>query len=498
MAAPGMALLLSFLYIAAVVAAGEWLRRRAGLPDHLARKLIHLGAGLWVFPTLLLFPSRWWALLPPLAAVAGNYAIQRWRLVPAMGGEPGSWGTVWFPLSLALLLALFWTRPLVILAGMVPLTVGDPAAALVGRRLGWGRYGEKSLAGTLAMFAVSWAALWASFLWLGALPGGGAVPWGGAVPGGGAGAWALVLAAAAALLEAAGRRGTDNLLVPLGAAAASLGLLALAAAAPPGAGPVAPLALGVALSAAIAAVAYWRGALAPTGVLGAVLTGTLVFGLGGWAPGVALVYFFASSSLLSHSRSQRKQAAAAGYAKGARRDLGQALANGGVAAALCVAAAATGEARWLGAAVGALAAACADTWATELGALAPAPPRLITSLRAVPVGTSGAVSPLGILAAAAGGLSTGLAAALAGLWPGAAGPLVLAAGVAGLAGGLGDSLLGATLQGIYRCPACGRETERDRHCGRPAPLARGVPWLGNDLVNLLATAVGAGVLYGLQ
>lgn len=478
-----VALLVSFAYVGAVVVVGEGLRRRLGLPDHLARKLIHVGAGIWVFPTLLLFESRWWAVVPPLAAVAGNYAIQRWRLVAAMGGEAGSWGTVWFPLSLAVLIALFWDRPLLILAGMVPMTAGDPAAALAGRWLGWGPYGAKTLAGTAAMFLVSFVSLLAGLAWLG-----------GPVPGHPA-ALALVLAAAAALLEAPGRRGTDNLLVPLGTAAAGWGLLAL----PDPARAVGALAAGVGLSLLIGALAYARGALAETGVLAAVLTGALVFGLGGWGPGVALVYFFVSSSLLSRVAGGRKATAAAHYAKGARRDAGQALANGGVAAALCVAGAATGGTRLLGAALGALAAACADTWATELGALSRRLPRLITSLRAVPAGTSGAVSLPGTLAAAAGALSTGLVAVLAaaagaGLSP-AALPQVAAAGAAGLAGSLVDSLLGATVQGLYRCAVCGTETERAQHCGRPARPFRGAPWLGNDAVNFLATLSGAAAMY---
>ncbi len=517
MVADFTALWLSFAYVAGIVGLGEVARRLAGLPDHTARKLIHVGAGLWIFPTLLWFGSRWWAMVPPLAAVAVNYAIGRWQLVAAMGGEKDSWGTVWFPLGLAVLIALFWDQPAMILAGVLPLTFGDPAAAVVGRRLGWGRYGSKSLAGTAAMFVVSLAAVWGGWAWFPGM----AASWPATVA-----LWpaVMVVAAAAAVLEALpalwetpGRlRGLDDLLVPLGTAAVCRALVALAAGSPPGGDPIGRLALGAGLSLLIGLLAYGRGALAETGVLGAVITGTLIFGLGGWAPGVALVFFFASSSLLSRLTGGRKAAAEKHYEKGARRDLGQALANGGLAAALCVAAAATGDSRWLAAAVGAVAAACADTWATELGALAAGVPRLITSLRPVPTGTSGAISLPGTLAAGAGAAATGLAAALGGIaawWPpaggGAAGTAVgtgaiaaVVAGVAavalaGLAGSLFDSWLGATLQAQYRCRVCGEQTERTDHCGTQTRLVRGWAWLANDGVNVLATAAGALIMYWL-
>ena len=157
---------------------------------------------------------------------------------------------------------------------------------------------------------------------------------------------------------------------------------------------------------------------------------------------------------------------------------------------------------WFVACAGAMAAVNADTWATELGVLSPHPPRLITTGRRVEVGTSGGVTWLGTAASLGGALTIGLVAGLELLilrqgWASVA-ALLLAATVGGAAGSAFDSLLGATVQAMYWCDACGKETERRVHrCGAETRLLRGGRWLGNDLVNFAASAVGALVAAGI-
>src|SRR3954465_5644591 len=138
---------------------------------------------------------------------------------------------------------------------------------------------------------------------------------------------------------------------------------------------------GLILTALIGGVAYWRGSLTSSGWLGAIITGTLTFGFGGWAWGVTLIAFFLSSSVLSHFRQARKQALAGEkFEKGGRRDLAQTLANGGIGAALALIYALSGApVALLAAFAGVMATVTADTWATELGILSPHPPRMITS-----------------------------------------------------------------------------------------------------------------------
>lgn len=263
---------------------------------------------------------------------------------------------------------------------------------------------------------------------------------------------------------------------------------------------VAQLLLGLILSAAMAGLGYWRRALTISGTVGAVLVGTLIFGLGGLEWGLLLITFFVSSSSLSHYRKADKEEMAVKFAKGSRRDFGQALANAGLGAILAIVYSRYPEPLLFAAFVGVMATVNADTWATELGVLSRVPPRLITTGEVVVPGTSGGVTQLGIWASLAGALLIGtMATALVQIgsllagngWNLRAISYTLLGVVGGLVGSLFDSLLGATLQGIYYCERCGKETENPvHHCGQAARPMRGWGWLNNDVVNFVASLVG--------
>ncbi len=253
------------------------------------------------------------------------------------------------------------------------------------------------------------------------------------------------------------------------------------------------LILGLALGVSIGYLAWRVGALSPSGGWAAAITGGLIFGLGGLSWAVLLLAFFISSSVLSHLFLGQKAAVNEKFSKGSRRDWGQVAANGGLGALLAAVYALYPDQGWLWAAfAGAMAAVNADTWATELGVLSVIPPRLITTGKVVERGSSGGVTPLGYLAVC---LGAGLIALFAAFFTPAAGRLALLGSVT-LAGALGasfDSLLGATLQAIYYCPVCEKETERfPKHsCGTPTHWLRGWRRLDNDWVNFLCSLVGA-------
>lgn len=260
------------------------------------------------------------------------------------------------------------------------------------------------------------------------------------------------------------------------------------------------LAAGFGLALLIAGIAYATRSLSFSGAVAAALLGTAIFGLGGLPWAVLLVGFFVSSSVLSRLFKRRKSALNEKFSKGSRRDSGQVLANGGIAGALVIAQAIFPSAAFLwAAAAGTLAAVNADTWATELGVLSRVEPRLLTTGKKVEKGTSGAVSGVGTLAAMAGAAAIGVLAII--VWPDDAGGASFTAApvrlgliaLAGLAGSFVDSLLGATVQAIYYCPTCAKETERHpKHsCGTATQQIRGWNWLNNDLVNLACALSGA-------
>jgi uncharacterized protein (TIGR00297 family) len=253
--------------------------------------------------------------------------------------------------------------------------------------------------------------------------------------------------------------------------------------------------IGGLLGGIVAYLAYRAKALNRSGAVAAALIGGLVFGLGGLSWAILLLLFFITSSLLSRAFDRRKSSLSEKYAKGSRRDYAQVLANGGLGAFLAIFQAVFPEQNWPWMAyIGAMAAVTADTWATEVGVLSPSLPVLITNGKTVEMGASGGVTLAGYLASLTGALAIGLGASLSlplkGVWE-----VWLVAVVGGLIGATTDSLLGATVQGIYHCPRCEKETESHpvHRCGTPTTRLRGWRWLNNDLVNFFSSVSGAGV-----
>ncbi|MBI2331310.1 MAG: DUF92 domain-containing protein [Chloroflexi bacterium] len=255
------------------------------------------------------------------------------------------------------------------------------------------------------------------------------------------------------------------------------------------------LLLGFLLALLIAFLAYKARSLNKSGAVAAAITGTIIFGVGGWQWAVLLLTFFITSSALSRAFKKRKAKLEEKFSKGHERDAGQVFGNGGIATLFAALHYFYPTEVWVWVAFAAsLAAVNADTWATELGVLNPNPPRMITNLtKVVEKGTSGGISLVGTLASLAGSaLIALLASLLTDNWS-----LFPVITFAGLAGSLFDSFLGGTVQAMYYCPKDNKETEKHplHTCGTQTVHIRGWAWLDNDWVNFSCGAFG--VIVGL-
>jgi phytol kinase len=181
-----LALITSYVYVFAIIGIGEGLRKWLGQaepgtllgqaePDtfstEFTRKLIHISVGMWAFGTVLLFQHWHFAIIPPLSFVVLNYLSHRYEIFKSVEtGEKGNLGTVYFPISFAIIVRLFWTKPNLLVASLMPMTWGDALAAILGRRYGQRKYSvlgtTRSVEGSLAMFLFSWLSTFLALLLL--------------------------------------------------------------------------------------------------------------------------------------------------------------------------------------------------------------------------------------------------------------------------------------------------------------------------------------------
>ncbi|MGB9577187.1 MAG: DUF92 domain-containing protein [Candidatus Micrarchaeia archaeon] len=265
----------------------------------------------------------------------------------------------------------------------------------------------------------------------------------------------------------------------------------------------------------LAIFAFKKEMLSESGTLAAIVMGAAIFVLPvppyeGWVWFCLLSLFFLSSSLATRFKAHAKKEVNADFAKGGVRDFAQVAANGAVPLFLAAVYHFYSQPVVFTAFVASLAVVTADTFATEIGVLSKGRPFLVTSFKRVERGCSGAVSLLGSGAGAAASLFIAFSASFllslssvfAGkpelVVPGGSPAFFLVVFVAGVAGMFADSLLGATVQVMYFCDSCGKETERKVHkCGRATRFLRGAKWFDNDVTNLFSAIIGAAIATAL-
>lgn len=157
-------LLLSYLFIFLVIGVSTALLRSGRIDSAGARKLVHIGVSNWWLLAMLTMDNPWIASIGPASFIGLNLISLRTGLFAAMeqGKQERNWGTVYFPISLLILVNACY-RGLVppYVGGIAALTMGwgDGLAAVVGGRYGKRRIGlpgsHKSPIGSAAMFVAS-------------------------------------------------------------------------------------------------------------------------------------------------------------------------------------------------------------------------------------------------------------------------------------------------------------------------------------------------------
>ncbi len=236
-------------------------------------------------------------------------------------------------------------------------------------------------------------------------------------------------------------------------------------------------------AAAVAAICFLLRALSWDGAIAAAVVGGVIWEAGEWPWAAPLLAFFVTSSVLSRLR--RRPEDRPDLEAVPRRAI-QVLANGGPAAACAGLYLYSQDEALKGALIASLAAANADTWATEIGSrLGLKPVRILSLSPAVP-GESGVVTIAGLFAAFIGSAVVAATAPLLGLtkWIGAI-------SVIGFFGCLLDSILGDSVQARYR--------RTDGSIAESPPGVKVFGWrlMTNDTVNFVSTALAAGAGYWL-
>jgi len=166
----------------------------------------------------------------------------------------------------------------------------------------------------------------------------------------------------------------------------------------------------------------------------------LVFTTPRWL--IVMIVFFILGSIATKYKYEYKKRIGVEQGHSGARGYKNVFANGMAATAAAVLYGVFQEPLFIVLYVGCVATAAADTLASEIG-MTGGEPRMITTLRPVPVGTNGGVTLVGELVALAGGIVISAAALLLGI---ITFPMLVACSLAAFIGTNVDSLVGATLE----------------------------------------------------
>ena len=215
-------LILSYVYAFGLLFIVEGIGKKMSWSQNITRKIIHIGAGLWVWGIIALF-DRWTIGIIPFATfIILNYIFYKKQSFSQMDDEKSTPGTVYFAISITILFLLFWRpaalidRVQIAIAGVMVMTLGDAFAAIIGQKWGRGEYrfsgAKRTLSGSAAMFIFSLIGIFCSLYFI---PGTTLSPNSVVLSLQTTLLYSIIAALTATIAEGLSPAGTDNLTVPL-------------------------------------------------------------------------------------------------------------------------------------------------------------------------------------------------------------------------------------------------------------------------------------------
>ncbi len=209
-----IALAASYLFVFSVLGAASLLLAFGKISPFVTRKIVHIGVSIWWILAMFFFTSPGSAIIGPVSFIIINYISYRKHIFAAMEHEipRKNLGTIYFPVSLAIMVLLTFQGPMPKSAGAAAILVlgyGDGLAAVVGNARAEKSWSipfipqRKTIAGSVTMFIVSFTVLLIIRV---LLAGGFTLP--DLLP-------ILLITAAVTVVEALTPFGLDNITIPL-------------------------------------------------------------------------------------------------------------------------------------------------------------------------------------------------------------------------------------------------------------------------------------------
>jgi len=468
-------LILASITIALIVLF-EYLARKNIVSSALSRKLLHVITGFIVVSVPFLIENFYLVMSIGIIFSVSNLVLIKKNLLKQINTSTGeNLGIFYYPLSFLICVFLFWNINKYLLSlSFLIFSVSDAMAAIVGLSAK-SKYQTKitnepkTFNGLIAFLLSSFLLMWIlritvwnefnfiqydylSFAFI-----------------------AFIFSLVGGITEILSTKGSDNLFLPV--ILSTIGMVFFVAGIK-----ISDFGLAFLLAFLISAFSIKMKFLDFGGSAVTFFLALFIFGIGGWKWTIPILTFFILSSLLSKLADKvNGETTQQIFEKGSKRDYKQVLANGGVPLLVCILSVIIPlNIDWYLIYLLAVSISTADTWSTEFGTLFARNVYMITSFKKVEAGISGGISVIGTV----GGIIGSIVIVLSGLlfvqlttnqvfW------IVLFA----FGGNFVDSLLGASLQVIYKCSKCGKLTEKKTHCNMETNYFKGIKFIDNDVVN---------------